>query len=182
MTTSATSMSVFETPLGSCAIAWRGRLVAATALPRAGAELALAGLRRRLPGATLAAPPAEVRAVVEDIAALLAGEPRRLEEAELDWSGVAAFDRRVYEAARRIEPGVTLAYGEVAARCGVPGRAREIGAAMGRNPFPLIVPCHRVVAADGALGGFSAAGGRQTKRRLLEIEGAAIAAQQPLFG
>jgi methylated-DNA-[protein]-cysteine S-methyltransferase len=119
---------------------------------------------------------------VEDIAALLAGEPRRLEEAELDWSGVAAFDRRVYEAARRIEPGVTLAYGEVAARCGVPGRAREIGAAMGRNPFPLIVPCHRVVAADGALGGFSAAGGRQTKRRLLEIEGAAIAAQQPLFG
>ncbi|HLM31723.1 MAG TPA: MGMT family protein [Solirubrobacterales bacterium] len=181
MTAAAAGMSAFETRLGSCAIAWRGPLVAATALPRADAELAVAGLRRRFADAPLAAPPAAVSTVVDDIVALLSGEPRRLDEADLDWSRVGAFERRIYEAARLIEPGATLTYGELAAFAGAPGRAREVGAALGRNPFPLVVPCHRVVAADGRIGGFSAAGGRETKRRLLEIEGAAIAAQQPLF-
>ena len=83
-----------------------------------------------------------------------------------------ALARRVYEVARTIPPGATLTYGEIAARLELPGAARDVGQALGRNPFPLVVPCHRVVAAGGRLGGFSARGGAATKRRLLAIEGA----------
>jgi methylated-DNA-[protein]-cysteine S-methyltransferase len=93
---------------------------------------------------------------------------------------VPAFDRRVYEVARAIAPGETLSYGDVATRLGDPAAAREVGQALGRNPFPVIVPCHRVVAAGSRLGGFSAPGGAATKRRLLAIE-AAHAPSLPLF-
>ena len=81
------------------------------------------------------------------------------------------FDRRVYEIARGIPPGRVLTYGEIASRLGT-DNARAIGQALGRNPFAIIVPCHRVVAAGGKLGGFSAHGGATTKRRLLAIEDA----------
>jgi len=89
----------------------------------------------------------------------------------LDMEGVAPFHRRVYEVARTIPPGKTLAYGEVAARLGAAGAARAVGQALGHNPFPIVVPCHRVVAASGKIGGFSAHGGTATKRRMLAIEG-----------
>ncbi len=95
--------------------------------------------------------------------------------------GVSEFHRRVYEAARTIPAGQTLAYGEIAARLGAPGAARAVGQALGRNPFAIVVPCHRVLAAIGRLGGFSAAGGRATKQRLLAIEGAAAMAQSGRF-
>jgi methylated-DNA-[protein]-cysteine S-methyltransferase len=85
---------------------------------------------------------------------------------------VPAFHRAVYAVARAIPPGETLTYGEVARRLGDPGSARAVGQALGRNPFAIIVPCHRVVAAGGATGGFSAHGGAATKRRILAIEGA----------
>ena len=91
------------------------------------------------------------------------------------------FDRQVYDVARTIPPGETASYGAIATRLGVPGAAREVGRALGRNPFAIVVPCHRVVSADGRLGGFSANGGTATKRRLLSIEGAA-AAPPTLFG
>ena len=84
--------------------------------------------------------------------------------------GVAGFHRRVYDAARAIPPGKTLAYGEIAERIGAPGAARAVGQALGRNPFPIVVPCHRVLAAGGKIGGFSAHGGTATKRRMLAIE------------
>jgi methylated-DNA-[protein]-cysteine S-methyltransferase len=93
-------------------------------------------------------------------------------------AGVPEFDRRVYEVARAIAPGETLSYGDVATRLGDPTAAREVGQALGRNSFPVVVPCHRVVAAAGRLGGFSAPGGTTTKRRLLAIE-AAHAASLP---
>jgi methylated-DNA-[protein]-cysteine S-methyltransferase len=92
---------------------------------------------------------------------------------------VPEFHRRVYDVARTIPPGATLTYGDIAARLGEPGSARAVGQALGRNPFPIIVPCHRVLAANGQLGGFSATGGSATKRRLLTIEGALQA--QPLL-
>jgi methylated-DNA-[protein]-cysteine S-methyltransferase len=104
--------------------------------------------------------------------ALLRGEPRSLMDIELDLEDVPPFECDVYRIARTIPPGATLTYGEVARRLGKPDAAREVGVALGRNPFPLIVPCHRVIAAGGKLGGFSAHGGRTTKRRLLAIEGA----------
>ena len=91
-------------------------------------------------------------------------------------TGVPEFHRRVYAAARTIPPGETWSYGEVAERIGERGGAQAVGQALGRNPFPIVVPCHRVLAADGALRGFSAPGGTATKRRMLEIEGAAAPA------
>jgi methylated-DNA-[protein]-cysteine S-methyltransferase len=113
-----------------------------------------------------------VRRAQAAIAALLRGEPRDLSGVELDMQGVPPFHRRVYEVARGIPAGSTLSYGEVAARLGSPGSARAVGQALGRNPFAIVVPCHRVLAAGGRIGGFSANGGARTKLRLLEIEGA----------
>lgn len=128
-------------------------------------------------GATL--PPPVARAIAA-LTALLAGQRIDLSDIGLDLAGLPDFDRRVYEIARTIPPGETLTYGAIAQRLGQPGAAREVGTALGRNPFPLVVPCHRVVAAGGKLGGFSAAQGTVTKRRLLEIEGA-LPPPLPLF-
>jgi methylated-DNA-[protein]-cysteine S-methyltransferase len=100
----------------------------------------------------------------------------------LDERDVDAFRRRVYAATREIAPGATASYGEIARAIGEPGAARDVGAALGENPFPLVVPCHRVLAANGALHGFSAPGGIATKRKLLEIECAPGFTQQTLFG
>ncbi len=120
-------------------------------------------------------------AAIADIVALLDGGACDLSCVALDMEGVADFDRKVYEVARTIAPGETMSYGAIAARLGDPGAARGVGQALGRNPFAIVVPCHRVVTADGGLGGFSAAGGSATKRRMLEIEGAAVA-PPTLFG
>jgi methylated-DNA-[protein]-cysteine S-methyltransferase len=119
-------------------------------------------------------PPAAIRRAIVGIRALLAGDHADLSAVPLDFDGVPSFHRRVYEAARGIPPGATLTYGEVAARAGASGAARAVGQALGRNPFPLVVPCHRVLAAGGRLGGFSAPGGVSTKAHLLAIEGAPV--------
>ena len=99
----------------------------------------------------------------------------------LDESGLEPFARHVYAATRAIGPGAVATYGEIARAVGDPGAARAVGAALGANPYPVIVPCHRVLAADGALHGFSAPGGIATKRRMLELEGAPGFAQTTLF-
>jgi methylated-DNA-[protein]-cysteine S-methyltransferase len=125
--------------------------------------------------------PPRVAAAIERITALLAGEDADLSRIELDLTEVDRFDRRVAEVARRIPAGETLTYGEIATRMGAPGEAREVGAALGRNRFPIIVPCHRVVAANGKLSGFSAPGGSRTKLRLLEIERRAHGSTPALF-
>ena len=109
------------------------------------------------------------------------GETIDLSLIPLDLHGVSVFHQRVYEAARRIPLGQTSTYGALADVVGAPGGARAVGQAMGRNPVPLLVPCHRVLAADGGMGGFSAPGGVATKRRLLEIEGADLAEAPRLF-
>jgi methylated-DNA-[protein]-cysteine S-methyltransferase len=113
-----------------------------------------------------------VRRAIEAMGALLRGEARDLSAIALDMERVPAFHRRVYEAARAIAPGRTLTYGEIAQRIGAPGSARAVGQALGRNPFAIVVPCHRVLAAGGKAGGFSAGGGVSTKLRMLAIEGA----------
>jgi methylated-DNA-[protein]-cysteine S-methyltransferase len=113
--------------------------------------------------------------------ALLEGEPRDLRSVVLDSRHVDDFSRQVYAATRRILSGQTASYGEIAAAIGRPTAAREVGAALGSNPFPIIVPCHRVLAASGALHGFSAPGGIVTKRRMLEIENAPGFTQVSLF-
>ncbi len=94
---------------------------------------------------------------------------------------IEPFEKEVYAIARTIPPGETLTYGDIAEKLGDKLLARDVGQAMGKNPFPIVVPCHRVVAANGKLGGFSAAGGVETKLKMLAIEGAAVGGQSDLF-
>jgi methylated-DNA-[protein]-cysteine S-methyltransferase len=163
--------TLFDTAIGRCAIAWSVQGIVGVQLPGRDDGALRAGLLRRHPGAREAAPPQDVARAVDGIVALIAGEPRDLADVVLDLSAVPEFNRRVYAVARTIKPGATLTYGAIAAQLGEPD-ARGVGEAMGQNPCPIIVPCHRVVAAGGKTGGFSAPGGAATKRRLLAIEGA----------
>ncbi|MFO1394623.1 MAG: methylated-DNA--[protein]-cysteine S-methyltransferase [Steroidobacteraceae bacterium] len=167
----ALAATLFDTALGRCGIAWSERGIAGVQLPEA-AGAARGRLLARFPDAVEEAPPPPVQAAIEGIVALLAGGTPDLDAIELDWSSVAPFERAVYEATRRIPRGRTRSYGEIAAGLGDPGAARAVGQALGRNPFPVIVPCHRVLAAGGRPGGFSAPGGVTTKLRMLAIEGA----------
>lgn len=164
--------ALFDTALGRCAIAWGPRGIVGVELPGSDDRSTRRRIARSLPGATEAAPPEDMARAIDEIVALFEGEPRDLSEVVLDMDGVPEFNRRVYEAARTIPPGETLTYGEVAERIGERGAAQAVGQALGRNPFPIVVPCHRVLAAGGGLGGFSAPGGVDTKRRMLAIEGA----------
>jgi methylated-DNA-[protein]-cysteine S-methyltransferase len=173
--------ALFDTEIGRCGVAWSACGVAGVQLPE-GSDLAMrARMLRRFPGARETPPPAEVRQAIETMGALLRGESSELRSITLDLDGIAPFEQRVYEIARAIPPGTTLSYGEIAHRLGAPGAAREVGQALGRNPFPIVVPCHRVVAAGGKLGGFSARGGATTKRRLLSVERAQGHGALPLF-
>jgi methylated-DNA-[protein]-cysteine S-methyltransferase len=147
-------------------------------LPEARVAATRARLQQRFPGAREAAPPPAMRRAQIEIAALLRGAPSDLGALALDMDGLPPFHRRVYESARTIAPGATLSYGELAARLGSPGAARAVGQALGRNPFAIVVPCHRVLAAGGKVGGFSANGGVTTKLRLLAIEGVREGARQ----
>ncbi len=168
----AHGFTIFDTAIGSCGIAWSDTGIAALQLPEATVAATRARLRRTCPAAAESTPPPAVAAAIATVSALLRGEPADLSDVALDLSGVPDFDRRVYGAARTIPAGQTLTYGAVATRLGDPGAARAVGRALGRNPVAIIIPCHRVVAAGGAMGGFSAGGGVATKRRILAIEGA----------
>ncbi len=172
-TMSSTAYTLFDTPLGVCGLAWGPGGLCAVQLPEGSEEASRARLERRLPGAreVLAAgrPPAIAEAV-RRIAVLLAGAPDDLAGIALDESGLEPFNARVYAVARAIPPGRTLTYGEVAARIGEPQAAQAVGRALGHNPWPIVVPCHRVLAAGGRIGGFSATSGIALKRRLLAIE------------
>jgi methylated-DNA-[protein]-cysteine S-methyltransferase len=167
-------MLVFDTELGECGIDWSDGGVTRVLLP---ASQPLGGTRiddaRDVPQA--------IRDAVAGIVALLAGEARDLREVALDESGIDPFRKSVFAATRSIRPGQTATYGEIAKAVGQPGAARAVGSALGSNPFPVIVPCHRIVAATGALTGFSAPGGIDTKRRMLEIEQALGFRQQALI-
>jgi len=176
-----TSFTLFPTAIGHCGIAWGERGIVGLWLPETDERRTRARLLRRRPDAVESAPPPGVRAAIEKIVALLSGELRDLADVALDLDAVPAFHRRVYAVARTIPPGRTLTYGEVASKLGDPRRAREVGQALARNPFPIVVPCHRVLAAHGRSGGFSAPGGVSTKLRLLEIEGARAASIPTLF-
>jgi methylated-DNA-[protein]-cysteine S-methyltransferase len=177
----STAFAHFHTAIGGCAIAWTGSGVLALQLPEADDDRTRARVLRRWPDAREEPPPPAVRHAIDGIVALLSGAAVDLSTVPLDMERVPAFDREVYEVARTIPPGQTLTYGEVAARLGDPGPAREVGRALARNPFAVIVPCHRVVAAGGRTGGFSATGGVTTKLRLLEIECARLTNEPTLF-
>jgi methylated-DNA-[protein]-cysteine S-methyltransferase len=168
--------ALFDTNLGRCGIAWSRAGVLRLQLPEPDDDAVRARLLRAGP-ASEAEPPAEVTEAIEGVTALLAGAPRDLRAVVLDMSAVSAWEQRVYAALREVGPGETVTYGELARRLGEPGAAQAVGRAMARNPFAPVVPCHRVLAAGGGTGGFSAAGGATTKVRLLELEGAAAPAR-----
>ncbi|HKT16850.1 MAG TPA: methylated-DNA--[protein]-cysteine S-methyltransferase [Stellaceae bacterium] len=170
---SAHAFALFDAPIGRCAIVWSARGIAGLLLPEAREAELRARLTKLFPEAREMAPPPAIEAAIAAIDLLLAGKPSDLAAIALDLTGVPPFHRRVYEAARAIPPGATLSYGEVAARAGAPGAARAVGQALRRNPFAIIVPCHRILAAGGKLGGFTANGGLATKLRLLALEGTA---------
>jgi methylated-DNA-[protein]-cysteine S-methyltransferase len=172
---------LFDSELGTGGIAWGPSGITGVTLPASDAPRVRASMRRRHPRATESEPNPAVAEVIKRIQAILSGESSDdLRDITLDETSVPPFDREVYAVARTLKPGDTISYGEIASRLGDVHRAREVGQAMAHNPFPIIVPCHRVLAANGKLGGFSAPGGVATKQRLLEIERASVSWQLPL--
>ena len=164
--------ALFETAIGHCGIVWSERGVAGVQLPERNEQATRNRILRRFAAARETMPSGGLQRAIADIVALLGGEPRDLTHVTIDIDGVADFNRRVYAIARTVPPGATLSYGEIAERLGDKNLARDVGQALGQNPIPIIVPCHRVLAAGGKVGGFSAPGGVVTKLRLLTIEGA----------
>jgi methylated-DNA-[protein]-cysteine S-methyltransferase len=176
---------IVPTALGAFGAAWTEHGIVRTWMHDRTVETTRRQILRAYPDAVEGPAGPDVAAAMIAVAALLDGE-RRVVAARLDMRGIPDFDRLVYEVAQTILPGEMMTYGAIAAALGEePMRARDVGVALARNPFAPIVPCHRVVAAGGRLGGYSAPGGTSTKRRLLELEGAAIVAppeQGVLFG
>ncbi|AXK81020.1 methylated-DNA--[protein]-cysteine S-methyltransferase [Pseudolabrys taiwanensis] len=168
----ALDFTIFDTAIGACGIVWSARGVFAVQMPEADAATTRARLIKRYPQALEALPPAPIRHAIDGVVALLAGEARDLADIVIDDDDTPPFNKRVYAVARAIPPGKTLTYGEVAERLGDKALSRAVGQALGENPVPIIMPCHRVLAAGGKSGGFSAAGGVATKLQLLTIEGA----------
>jgi methylated-DNA-[protein]-cysteine S-methyltransferase len=182
--TATHGFAVFLTAVGTCGIAWGPRGIAGAQLPEAQDDAAatLARMAARFPSGNEAVPPPAVQAVVDVLVAVLAGTSKDLLlDVVLDDADVSDFHRRVYDFTRRIPPGETRTYGEVAEALGSKGLSRAVGQALGRNPFAPIVPCHRVLAADGRTGGFSAPGGALAKLRMLAKEGARPLGTAPLF-
>jgi len=166
----ALDFTIFDTAIGACGIAWSARGVYAVQLPEGSAAATRARLIKRYPQALEAQPPSAIRAAIGGIVALIAGEARDLKDVVIDDEGTPDFNKKVYAVARAIPPGETLTYGEVAERLGDKALARAVGQALGENPCPVVMPCHRVLAANGKTGGFSAPGGVDTKLTLLTIE------------
>ena len=165
------AVALFDTAIGRCGLAWGPRGVIGVQLPERSAEATRIRLMRHCPNAEEIEPPKHIQRGIDDIAALLAGQKKSLRAIQLDMSRVQTFNARVYETTRAIPPGATRTYGEIARAIGEPEGARAVGQALGRNPFAIVVPCHRVVGADGRLVGFSASGGLKTKLKMLKIEG-----------
>ena len=166
----ARQFTIFDTAIGPCGIVWSERRIVGVQLPEKDPAKTRGRVARRFPDALEAAPTAEVQSIISGILALLRGEIPDFAGVVLSMEELPEFNRRVYEIARTIPPGQTLSYGEIATKLGDRLLARDVGAALGKNPFPIIVPCHRVLAAGGKMGGFSAPGGVSTKLKMLSIE------------
>jgi len=174
-----TRYTLFETALGWAGLAWADKGLVGVYLPEAERENARRSFLRRFPDAIEAPPTPQISRAIGDIRDLLTGKAVGLRDVQIDIARVPEFNARVYEIARAIPPGETLTYGEIAVKLGDRLLARDVGAALGQNPWPIVVPCHRVTAAGGKLGGFSARGGVNTKVKLLAIEGAKVLEPAP---
>ena len=161
--------ATFSTPLGVCALAWNDRGLTRFLLPDPD---------RPATSATEAVPPDWVAAIVARVQRHLAGEPQDFSDVRFDFTPVPDFARRVLLATLAVKPGGTATYGDLAAALGQPPEtSRAVGSALGSNPWPLLIPCHRIVAASGRMTGFSGPGGIGTKVKLLALEGAQLVAE-----
>jgi len=167
------SHCVFDTAIGTCGIAWSERGLVAVQLPARDRAATERRLIARTHGTGASAPPPEIAALIADITRYLAGERVDFAAVPVDLSRLDPFRRKLYETMRALPWGTTTTYGALARTIGLPNweGARDVGEAMGRNPVPIVIPCHRVLAAGNKLGGFSAPGGAATKAKLLALEG-----------
>ena len=180
MATRAQTYHVFATAGGYCGIAWNDIGVTRFQLPTRSAEATERNLRRRVPGAEPGAPTPVISEIIVAVRRYFDGESIDFSGVTLDLDGQDEFFRQIYQALRRVGWGSTTTYGSLAKALGAgPQAARDVGQAMARNPVPLIIPCHRVLAAGGKVGGFSAPGGATAKVHMLELEGVHLAASEP---
>src|SRR2546430_16585964 len=164
--------TIFDTAIGRCGIVWGERGITSVQLPMGDEKRTRARLQQRHGDLVEAPPPAKVQAAIDGIVELLEGKPNDLAGVELDLAGVPEFNRGVYDIARTIPPGKTLTYGDIAKKLGGVELSRDVGQALGRNPCPIVVPCHRVLAAGNKPGGFSAHCGVVTKAQMPAVRGA----------
>ncbi len=161
------NFALFETAIGCCGVVWNARGLIGVQLPERDQAATRARVRKRYPLAQEVPPPPDVNDAIDGMTALLRGEPRDLTNVVIDNDGTPEFNAKVYAITRKIPPGKTMTYGEIAERLGDKSLAREVGTALGQNPCPIVMPCHRVLAAGGKTGGFSA-----TRRRGDQAEAA----------
>jgi methylated-DNA-[protein]-cysteine S-methyltransferase len=173
--------TIFDTGIGRCGIAWSDIGVAGVQLPEAREIETRKRLFQLYPDAREMRPPVTVEIAIEGIVALLRGETSDLSDTTLDMTGIHAFNARVYEITRNIPRGETRSYAEVAASMRATGAVHSVAQAIARNPFMIIVPCHRVLEAGGYADKISPNGGAISKRRLLSIEGANPISSKTLF-
>lgn len=176
------AFAIFDTAIGRCAVSWRGDELTGVFLPAPDDAAMRTAIIRRAGGPSEAPPPDVAKNAIEKIVRLCRGENISFEDIPLDRARVEPFANRVYDILLETKFGETTTYGAIAGRLGDKSLSRAVGAALGANPFPIIIPCHRVTAAGAKMGGFTAPGGVASKKRLLEIEGAFSAERLPLFG
>jgi methylated-DNA-[protein]-cysteine S-methyltransferase len=173
--------SIFDTGIGRCGIAWGDAGIVGVQLPEAREIETRKRLYQTYPDARETRPPPNVDLAIESMVALLRGEGGDFSNVTLDMSGIHVFNQRVYQITHAIPRGETRTYGEIAARLGAPGAAHSVARAIARNPFVIIVPCHRVLEAGSYADNMSPHGGVISKRRLLSIEGAGSPSSKTLF-
>jgi methylated-DNA-[protein]-cysteine S-methyltransferase len=184
MDTAKHTYIVFETAYGHCAIAWNETGVTRFQLPSQHAATTERNLVRRTPGAAVGVPTPEIDDVIAIVKRYYDGETIDFSHIRVDLGEMNEFSKRIYKTLRHIAWGQTTTYGALAKELGLDNweGARDVGQAMGKNQIPLIIPCHRVLAAGGKIGGFSAPGGAETKMRMLELEGVKTGPAQPAQG
>lgn len=180
MAEKAQTYHVFETAGGYCGIAWNDIGITRFQLPTRSADATERNVLRRVPGAERGEPSPAISEVIIAVQRYFDGEAIDFSNVALDLDGQDEFFRQIYHALRRVGWGHTTTYGSLAKALGAdPQAARDVGQAMAKNPVPLIIPCHRVLAAGGKVGGFSAPGGATAKVHMLELEGVHVGAPEP---
>jgi methylated-DNA-[protein]-cysteine S-methyltransferase len=176
----AETYALVTTDLGICGVAWNATGLTRVQLPELSEQVTESRLQRRPAVRAVGPLPEQIARIAEALQHYCAGERESFASVALDASALSDFDARILTSLRDVPWGHTTTYGSLAATVGAPDAARAVGVAMARNPWPIIVPCHRVLAAGGAIGGFSAYGGTMTKQKLLALEGHGLDAL-PLF-